>query len=354
MEKRQDIPCQDKGNGFAFCSPLWTDTWYNGSRYEFIWNYNNSERLNLFLYYKENFAYRSIKNWTNLTCKDGGLDVTVDNSWFPNQLDHGSGNKTWTLYGFYLPTGLDPTVQLVSPDSQFPRPFNFSVVQSAYAADGSGGDGRVGEEGVGSGNHQGSDPAASHGALLPGWAIAVVVIGSVALVATAATLIILAVLRTRRRKRTNKLMPSASNQDMARVDRNHDNLSKPAPLYDGGSIYSTTPMMAAEGNARFTDPPRLSALENSSRPSIAAYASTSKLSDGAMLTDTFRAAIQRPEWPTHENDEQRRRRLGEELLQQQLAEEGASVKHAERRPTRIQYVAGEESQAVLEHPSQLS
>ncbi|KAF7731578.1 hypothetical protein EC973_009342 [Apophysomyces ossiformis] len=343
MEKRQDIPCQDKGNGYAFCSPLWTDTCYPF--------YSFSDRLNLFLYYKENYAYRAIKNWTDLVRKDGELPVTVDDSWFPTQLEPGSGNKTWTLYGYYLPAGLDPTAELVSPESQYPRPFNFSAVQFAYATDGSSASG--GRGAARTDDQQGSDQSTSHGALLPAWAIAVIVIGAVALLATAATLIILAVLRTRRRKRTNKLMPSATVRDMDRVDRNYDMINKPAPPYDGGSIYSTTPMISADGNARFTDPQRLSALENSSRPSIAGYASTSKLSDGTMLTDTFRAAIHRSDWSSHETDEQRRRRLGEELLQQQLAEEGASVKHAERRPTRIQCVAGEESQAVMGVPAQL-
>ncbi|KAI8149882.1 hypothetical protein BJV82DRAFT_499831, partial [Fennellomyces sp. T-0311] len=85
--------------------------------------------INLFLYYKENHAFQPIKNWTNVHRADGQLAVQVDDTWFPNLLDPSSPNRTWSMYGLYLPAGKDPASELTNPESQYPRPFNFSVVR---------------------------------------------------------------------------------------------------------------------------------------------------------------------------------------------------------------------------------
>lgn len=84
------------------------------------------EHIDLYMYYRENYEYRPIKNWTDLPRAQGFLDVQVDGTWFPTR---STTNKTWTLYGYYLPSGLDPTAELTNPASQYPRPFNFSVVR---------------------------------------------------------------------------------------------------------------------------------------------------------------------------------------------------------------------------------
>ncbi|ORZ00905.1 hypothetical protein BCR43DRAFT_434488 [Syncephalastrum racemosum] len=133
MNKRQlaqdaDRPCYDRGNGSPFCAPTSTDTWELGSSHRFEWNYNypfyvTAERINLYLYYKENYAYMTIKNFTDLPRADGGLDVNIDKSWFPPQL----ANDDCTLYGLYLPEGTNPTEELTNPLSQYPRPFNFTI-----------------------------------------------------------------------------------------------------------------------------------------------------------------------------------------------------------------------------------
>ena len=82
------------------------------------------------MYYKENYAFQPIKNWTNVHRAEGQLAVQVDDSWFPDFLESGSKqNKTWSLYGLYLPAGMDPSEELSNPESQYPRPFNFSVVR---------------------------------------------------------------------------------------------------------------------------------------------------------------------------------------------------------------------------------
>lgn len=85
------------------------------------------DRLNLFLYYKHNYAYEAVKNWTDIDRSQGHLTVQVDDSWFPAGPE--PTDKSWTYYGLYLPAGIDPAAELVNPDSQYPRPFNFTVVR---------------------------------------------------------------------------------------------------------------------------------------------------------------------------------------------------------------------------------
>ncbi|KAI9312872.1 hypothetical protein BX666DRAFT_1865515, partial [Dichotomocladium elegans] len=114
-------PCYDRGNGSPFCAPVSSDVWEIGTSNEFVWNYKQ-ENISLYLYYKDKYAYQPIKNWTSIHRATGSLAVQVDNSWFP------SGNiTTVVLYGYYLPQGVDPAAELANPESQFPRPFNFSV-----------------------------------------------------------------------------------------------------------------------------------------------------------------------------------------------------------------------------------
>lgn len=85
-------------------------------------------QLDLHLYYKENYAYQNTKNWPNLTTRDGQLTVTVDDTWFPTQLE-GTGNKSWTMFGYYLPAGTNASAELTNVYSMFPRPFNFTVIR---------------------------------------------------------------------------------------------------------------------------------------------------------------------------------------------------------------------------------
>ncbi|KAI9020204.1 hypothetical protein CLU79DRAFT_223112 [Phycomyces nitens] len=133
--KRQDIDpsaCAEKGNEFTVCSPLATDSWYNGSTYNFVWNYNQpfyvpSKSISLYLYYKYNFAYTQIKEWTYMDTSDGEMSVQVDDTWFPDKLPAGSGNRTWTYFGYLLPADMNATKELITPSSTYPRPFNFTV-----------------------------------------------------------------------------------------------------------------------------------------------------------------------------------------------------------------------------------
>ncbi|ORZ16332.1 hypothetical protein BCR42DRAFT_327626, partial [Absidia repens] len=123
----------DQENTSPYCSPSPNDTWNNGTSHSFIWNpsfpfYSTSETIDLYLYYKENLQFKPIKNWTALPCNSGSLMAQVDDSWFPSPL-YNQSQKQWTMYGFYLPSFMNPIQELSNPDSQYPRPFNFSIVR---------------------------------------------------------------------------------------------------------------------------------------------------------------------------------------------------------------------------------
>jgi hypothetical protein len=82
--------------------------------------------LNLYLYYIINYAYVNVKNYNNLTTLTGGISITVDDSWF---LSPSLTSQNLTMYGFLLPSTANVTLELSNPDSQYPRPFNFTVTR---------------------------------------------------------------------------------------------------------------------------------------------------------------------------------------------------------------------------------
>jgi hypothetical protein len=75
------------------------------------------------------FEYVNVKNYLNIDRLTGGLEVTVDDTWFLNKLEPGDSDQNLTILGFYLPSTANSTVELSSPISQFPRPFNFTVTR---------------------------------------------------------------------------------------------------------------------------------------------------------------------------------------------------------------------------------
>lgn len=208
-----------------------------------------------------------------------------------------------------------------------------------------------------------SNSLSSSSSALPGWAIAIIVIAVVALVCGAAALI-WAILISRRNKRNNKLIPIVGG---GRNDNKRSGRDK--QLYkDSGSISSQAKMTAF----RSTDSVPMSAAENASSVGTLASRQTytqpftpydNKLSstDAVLLADTFRNTLGRStaDWnPTastatggdEEQEELKRRRLGEALLQRQLEEDGTSVKHAGRF-TRVKSLADIQKSAVFEHPT---
>lgn len=112
----------------------------------------------------------------------------------------------------------------------------------------------------------------------------------------------------------------------------------PTSTYDTTSIRSNTPMItAARGGGGGTSPRHSDTTEFgsvASRPSSPG--------DPTVFQNLFHPSSEDAE------EELRRRKLGEALLQRELAEEGASVKHAERRALTIRTAAPElGSQAVI-------
>ncbi|KAI8340184.1 hypothetical protein BC941DRAFT_419647 [Chlamydoabsidia padenii] len=119
------------------------------------------------------------------------------------------------------------------------------------------------------------------------------------------------------------------------------------------SIHSSTPMMhgsmrgspTVPSPSSIDRPPSITAghhLQHDShqQPASSILSST----DALMIADTFRQFMRKPDWsdppPANddladehhdETDEQKRMRVGNELLQKQLAEEGTTMKDIERR-----------------------
>ena len=69
--------------------------------------------------------------WHDLPLLTGSLTVNVNNSWFPQPADEGQ-NKTWTMYGWFLPAGRNATQMLLETETTYPRPFNWSVVRKCF------------------------------------------------------------------------------------------------------------------------------------------------------------------------------------------------------------------------------
>ncbi|KAI9254598.1 hypothetical protein BDA99DRAFT_161519 [Phascolomyces articulosus] len=141
MINKRDVTeyeCSNWGNQYPVCEPTSKDTWYQGSDYKFIWNYNNpyyiintpveNNSLDFHLYHLENFAYKHIREWNNLPLLTGSLEVNVNNTWFPKPAPENK-NETWQMFGWFLPAGSNATQMLTATDSTYPRPFNWSVVR---------------------------------------------------------------------------------------------------------------------------------------------------------------------------------------------------------------------------------
>lgn len=334
------------------------------------------------MYYRENYAYQEIFHWDNLPLLDGSLTVTVNESWFP--IPTNSPNQTWTLYGYYLPAGTNASQELVNTYSMFPRPFNFTAIRkyilytymddhplisSSYLELGDGSS-NGGSDSQGNSSHAGSSSSSSDSDHLPGWAIAVIVIACVALAAVIAAIFAALWYFRRRRQNANAEAvnvsstaaassspppPPMSQANISSSNNNNDlgtntaNSSKPAIQgNDGESIYSSTPMMAAVAGTGMSSVRDSSTTDGSN-------ASRARTSPPA---DTFRNLLQHyPDWKAvlpgqeEDHDEAQRRRLGEALLQRELEEEGAAVKHTDHRALAIQTVAPphepQESTAVV-------
>lgn len=278
--------CSERDNGVSFCSPESTDVWVNGTSHYFIWKYNNpfyvaSTYLDIYLYYIINYAYVNVKTLSNLTTNSGGVNVTIDDSWF---IRSSTTAQNLTMYAYILPSTANSTKELTDPKSLYPLPSNFTITQSATpvvitttSPSPTNTDTNT-QTSTQTTTEQSQDTNASS---IPGWAIAIIVIGAVALLCGLA-LIWLWFLR-------RKQSPAPSPPPKMRA------------MPDTTSMNSQTPMY------RPTD----SAVVSSSLP---------------RPVNTLESI------PSEEEDDEEthRRRLGEALLKKQLEEDGTFVKHAGR------------------------
>ncbi|KAI9323650.1 hypothetical protein BX666DRAFT_1888990 [Dichotomocladium elegans] len=359
LRKRMTVSeCASLPNYYYVCSPMPNETWYQDNDYQFIWKNMgpyyiasgpgsdlSTSYIDIHLYYRKNYAYHYIRNWTDIPLISGELDVTVTSDWFPTA----SGtNTTWSMYGYILPNGTNATAELLNTVSMYPRPFNFTAFQL--------GDGvTTNNGGTGGTGQDATSPSGGGGDHLPGWAIAVIVIAVLALVAVTG-LIIWGIWFFRRRKPSaqqkqqeqerQRLQQQPPTGAMRQLKGDISRSNSPgsgsqgtfrAPVYDGASIHSSTPIAtggAAPGSAR------------DSATTEASYGSRPRTSPPA---DSFRNLLQHyPDWksttvitadPASDDTEIQRRRLGEAILQRELQEEGAAVKHTDHRPLPIQTVA---------------
>ncbi|KAI8076445.1 uncharacterized protein B0P05DRAFT_545888 [Gilbertella persicaria] len=351
--------CSEQGNQYPFCSPTSSDVWKNGTTHNFVWNFNypfyvGNDNLSLYLYYIVRYEYINVKNFTGLTETSGGIEVTVDDSWFLASLPAGTPDQNLTIYGFYLPSTADPAVELASTSSQYPRPFNFTVTQIASLAatnntssstpsNTNSSNGSRTNNDNNSNNHMASN---SNSSILPGWAIAVIVIAVIALLCGAAALF-WTMLLSRKNKRNNKLIPilGASNNNNNNTD------SEKRQLDDNQSMHSQAKMTAFRSTESV---PMTTTAENASsvgtlasrnQPLSLVHDSNKLSSSDALLLSLGR----NNDWTSEEDEELKRRRLGEALLQRQLEEDGTSVKHAGRF-TRVKSLADIQKSAIFERP----
>ncbi|KAG2179185.1 hypothetical protein INT43_002035, partial [Umbelopsis isabellina] len=164
---------------------------------------------------------------------------------------------------------------------------------------------------------------------------------------------------------------------------------------DVSSIHSGTPIMggggassrrstAMENNSNFGST-RGSGLRNSTDPEKNASIISSQASrandlgqlpegrqsnsvlsstDALMIADTFRNLMRKPDWNEKDDDElemnnteeesdvEKQKRIGNELLRQQLVEEGTQVQRIERRPTQLKSITTAEGRATFANDDQ--
>ncbi|CAO3680070.1 unnamed protein product [Umbelopsis ramanniana] len=426
----RDVSCPDQGNSVLVCSPLSSDTWYNGTTNQFLWNYNNpafnnqfqngSLSLYLYQYEKASIEYVMVKNFTQLPTTPGSLVTTVDDSWFPTKLSPGSANVTHTYFIYLIASDLDPATEMNNIYSIYRQEsigtLNFTVVQIAplttpsssvslsnSAAQPSSTTPQAAASTPSDGNSQQLSSSSSGSKLQP-WTIGVIVAACIAVI-LAVIALIWTIRYTRRQRKfghrrsfflsDSKRSPGANDAgvvDAAAMtqgiipgmqshggfdNRDVSSIHSGTPIFGGTSSRRSTALenSSAFGSTRGSglrnstgiDPEKnQSVISNAVRTSdlgqhAEARQSNSVLSstDALMIADTFRSLMRKPDWNeksdevemenTEENDEEKRKRLGNELLRQQLAEEGTQVQRIERRPTQLKSITTAEGKAIFEN-----
>ncbi|KAI7883333.1 hypothetical protein K492DRAFT_51871 [Lichtheimia hyalospora FSU 10163] len=298
--------------------------------------------INLYLLYESDGTYTSVKEWKGLPRSPGSFVQQVDDSWFPSQLPDNSANKTWQPYAYVLTDGYEYQ-QEIENDYNFPKPVQFTLIQSAH---------NTSTDGTNSPSGDDSATSSNSSSGLPGWLIAVIVIACVVFVAALAGLLWF----IRRLKRTNAENTVAATNIRDSKTSDQRNLMQstdasmptiPRPFAgsisnsnDMSSIHSSTPIMASVRNAQPGSPvtqqssPTKSMAEAElgnkppTSPAVAhimqnqdARQSSSILSstDAIMIADTFRQFMRKPEWNEQheeEDDDENTFKLGNEPIKQ--------------------------------------
>ncbi|CAO3597874.1 unnamed protein product [Absidia cylindrospora] len=387
--------CGDQNQTVGICSPSSVDTWYNNTYHELTWNYNNPvfngfETLTFYLLQQNDSSsdYQQIKSF-EVVHAVGVQVVLVDDSWYPSALPANSANVTRTVFTYLIGSGVDLQQELDNSLSLYPRPSQFTMIQNSHNTT------STGTGGSPSSSPSSTNQSSQHGSSsssLPSWAIAVIVIASVAVVIAAIALAWL--IRNMRRNRQRDHQPlnktdmdhdevlnNDNNTEMSQVGNaaailgsttttnNNNAINRNIDTHDlSSSIHSSTPMMhgsvrgsptvpspssierspsittnTTSATASNMNPAALHLMQQQQQPDAASHQASSILSstDALMIADTFRQFMRKPDWSDttagaanldDETEEQKRKRVGNELLQQQLAkEEGATIKDIDRR-----------------------
>lgn len=182
----------------------------------------------------------------------------------------------------------------------------------------------------------------------------------------------------------SKDMPPGMQSHGGYDNRDVSSIHSGTPIMGGGGASSRRSTTAVENNSTFGST-RGSGLRNSTDPEknasmISSQAgrandlgqlpegrqSNSVLSstDALMIADTFRNLMRKPDWNEKDDDElemsnteeesdvEKQKRIGNELLRQQLAEEGTQVQRIERRPTQLKSITTAEGRATFANDDQ--
>ncbi|KAG0167718.1 hypothetical protein DFQ30_005732 [Apophysomyces sp. BC1015] len=312
-------------------------------------------------------GYLPVKTWTNVRRTRGVLVQQVDDSWFPTQLPDNSPNRSWTMFTYMLGPDADLQQELAKiPNNEnfYPVPKNFTLIQSAHNTTIPPIPTTVAGPPP---NNSPSPQSSSSGSQLPPWAIAVICVASVIVIASLAASF-WALRKWRKNKAETKLSgneklliagsmkPPRTGDGTLQVHgapvtpavahRGTDGVMPVGAFMDNrdiSSIHSSTPMMLhASGSLRsspVTQSPSTSRslqdpdIEKSPIAHIMqhpeAHHSSSILSstDALMIADTFRQFMRKPEWTGHDEDEEtenvelkgrqqeeKPKRLGDDLL----------------------------------------
>ncbi|KAI8886399.1 hypothetical protein K501DRAFT_331205 [Backusella circina FSU 941] len=320
LNKRQvvtPLACGNEPNTVSICSPSESSTWYNNTNQEFTWKYNNPKfdqysTVDLYVLKKnESGDYTPQKTWTGLQTSVGVSVQLVDDSWFPSSIPDNSPNITWTMYAYVVGAGYDIQSDLdkiSTSHNYFPAPQSFTLIQNARNTTTT-----KTQDGPPAGAT--SSSAATSTALagtnasnhFPNWAIAVICIAGVLVIAAAAGLIWV---KTRQKnKKAEKIQidqhpPDEKQHPMVLANNN--------TKADLSSIHSSTPMIASQQQAAgiedvstITDRSALG-INNRINQSSGVLSST----DALLIADTFRHLMRRPEWNEDEDDDRSLKREG--------------------------------------------